>query len=407
MLDRPGTPSPARDPRRVGAELAGTRPVAALAAAAWAAGVGLVAIGVLVTLAWAITGRGDDGLATPVGASGVVWLVAHHAAVSTPLATVTLLPLTLLALPLFLLFRAGRWSARITGTTRPGDAAVLVLTGTATYSVIALLVCQLAALGPASVPPVQAVVWAAVVGAAGLGAGVVAGAGLSPVLRARLGAHAPRSLTVAGIVGAGLAAASGIAVLVALVARWDTVTGMHAALATSAGDHAGVVLLTLAYLPNLLVWALAYLAGPGFAVGGGAVVDPFTVSGGMLPGVPVLGAIPLDAPVLAPALVLVPVVLGGVAVAVLRRRGAAGLVEDLVAAGGGALVVGVGAGLLAWLAGGSLGAARLAPLGPAPFAVAAALTGLVAAGGCLVALVAHLLPTLWVPRAGDAPAGRR
>jgi hypothetical protein len=369
--------------------------------------VGLVVIGVLVTLAWAITGRGDDGLATPVGASGVVWLVAHHAAVTTPLATITLLPLALLALPLVLLFRAGRWAARITGTTEPADAGVLVGTGTATYSVLALLVCQLAALGPASVSPGQAMVWSAAVAAVGLGAGVVAGAGLLPALRERLGGHARRSLRVAAVVGAGLAVASGVLALVAVVARWDTVSGLHAALATSPGDHAGLVLLTLAYLPNLLVWALAYLAGPGFAVGGGSVVDPFTVSGGMLPGVPALGAIPLDAPVLAPALVLVPVVLGGVAVGLLRRRGTTDLVEDLVAAAGAALVVGVGAGLLAWLAGGSLGAARLAHLGPAPFAVAAALAGLVAAGGCLVALLAHLLPTLWVPREGDAAAGRR
>jgi hypothetical protein len=358
-------------------------------------------------VAWAITGRGDDGLGTPAAASGVIWLVAHHAAVLTPDATVTLLPLALLALPVFLLNRAGRWAARITATDRPGDAALVVATGTAAYTVIALLVGQIAALGPATVAPVQAIVWPALVALVGLGSGVVSGAGLGPELLARLTPHARRSLRLAVVAAIGLGGAAVVVALVALVARWETVAGMHDALTSSAGDHVGLALLTLAYLPNLLVWSLAYLAGPGFAVGGGSVVDPFTVSGGLLPGVPVLGAIPLDAPVLAPALVLVPVLVGGAAMAVLRRRGDRDLIEDLVAAGGGALVVGVGAGALSWLAGGSLGAARLTQLGPSPLAVTAALSGLVLAGACLVALVAHLLPTLWVPRDTDAAGGRR
>ena len=48
----------------------------------------------------------------------------------------------------------------------------------------------------------------------------------------------------------------------------------------------------LAYLPNLVVWALAWLTGAGFAVGAGTHFAPDDVVGGALPAVPMLGALP-------------------------------------------------------------------------------------------------------------------
>ena len=69
----------------------------------------------------------------------------------------------------------------------------------------------------------------------------------------------------------------------------------------------GVVLAVaeLAYLPNLVVWALAWLTGAGFAVGEGTHFAPDGVVGGALPAVPMLGALPA-ADIAGPATSLVP-----------------------------------------------------------------------------------------------------
>jgi len=400
MLERPSTPPRvvpgARPPRRTRPDVVGTRPVAAVTAALWAAAVGLVTLGVVVTIVWAVSARGGDGLITPITATGVVWLAAHHAPIDTPSAAVTLLPLLLLALPLLLLQRAGRWAARVSATTDSADAGLIVVAGTAAYATVAFLVAQGSSLGGATVSPTAALLWSVVVSAIGLTAGVIDGAGLLSSIRERT----PQLLRAAALVAAGSGAALAVVVgtlaSVALAARWSTVTGLSHQLAPSAGDAVGVLLVSLAYLPNLLVWTLSYVVGPGFGVGGGATVDPFYAAGGLLPGMPVLGAVPTDAPAAGPLLLLLPVVAGIVGSLVLRRRMHLVLVREVAAVLGGAALLGVATALLAAVSSGSLGDGRLVGLGPSPLAAGAAASGLVAAGAVLWTLVVRITPTIWV-----------
>ena len=374
----------------------GTLPVAAVTCAVWAAGVGLVAVGALVTLAWALTGRGEDGLGTPVSAAGVVWLAGHHAGVTVGSATITFLPLLLLGIALVLLVLAGRWAVRITSTTTWPDTALLVVGGAATYALVGMLVAQASSLAGAEVPPVTAAVACGLVALLGLGAGALAGGPLGAALLGRLPSWARDSLVAAGAAAGALAVAVGVVAAVAVVLRWSSITSLTHQLAPGGGDALGVLLLSLAYLPNLLVWVLAYVAGPGFAIGGGTGVDPFSQSGGLLPVVPLLGAVPEQAPAAGPLLLLLPVAAGAVAALVLRHRRSLPLREEAIGLVGGAVLVALGAALLAALAGGALGDGRLEQLGPPALATGLALGGLVAAGALLVSLGSHVLPTIWV-----------
>jgi hypothetical protein len=397
MLERPSTPPRVtRAPRRTRQDVVGTLPVAAVTAALWAAVIGLLVIGVLVTIVWAVSARGADGIVTPVAASGVIWLVAHHAPVDTTSGTVTLLPLLLLALPLALLQRAGRWAARATATTDASDAGLVVVAATATYAALAFLVAQGASLGGASVSPFSALLWSSLVAVVGLGAGVIDGAGLWPGIADRLPAALRRGGPVAVQGGMALAAVVGVVAVVAIVLRWGTESGLLHSVAGSAGDTVGVVLVSLAYLPNLLVWTLAYVVGPGFGIGAGQSVSAFSSGGALLPGLPLLGAVPPDSPAAAPLLLLVPVVCGALASILLRRRETLDLVDEAGALLAGAGLLGVAVVLLAWLSGGSLGAGRLTGLGPAALATGAATFGLVAAGAVLWSLVVRITPTIWV-----------
>ncbi len=396
MLERPAArPLPPRQ-RRSREEVVGTLPVAAVTCAVWAAGVGLVAVGALVTLAWALTGRGDDGLGTPVSAAGVLWLAGNHSAVTVGTATLTLLPLLMLGLALTLLVLAGRWAVRITSTTSWADTALLVVGGAATYALLGMLVAQASSLAGAEVAPLTALASCGVVALLGLGGGALSGGPLGRSVVDRLPTWARDALIAAGAAAGALAVVVGIVAVVAVVMRWSTVTSLTHQLAPGAGDAVGVLLLSLAYLPNLLVWVLSYVAGPGFAVGGGTGVDPFSQTGGLLPVVPLLGAVPDQAPAAGPLLLLLPVAAGAVAALVLRKRRSLPLREEAVALIAGAGVVAVGVVVLASLAGGALGDGRLEHLGPPALASGLALGGLVAAGSLLVSLGSHVLPTIWV-----------
>lgn len=401
MLERPVQADSSVGPRRSRADVIATRPVAAVTAALWAAGVGLLLVGVVVSLAWAVSSRGEEGLTTPLRAAGTLWLVAHHAPVTVGPATMTLLPLLLLALPLLLLARAGRWAARITSTTTVPDIALVVLTGTATYAFVAFLVAQAAGIAEATLPQLPVIVWSTVVAGVGLTIGAVQGAGLIRPLVARLPLLVRRGMLAAAASGAALVAMVGVVAVVAVVAGWSTVTGLARGVAPGPWDMVGLFLLSLAYLPNLLVWTLAYVAGPGFSVGGAIGANPFADGAGLLPGVPLLGAVPSDPPAAAPLLLLLPVLAGVIGAVVLRRRDRLGLLDEVLVDLGAAAAVGLAAGVLSLLASGSLGSARLAQLGPDGLVVGVTVFGLVAAGSLLWTLLAHALPTIWVRE--DAP----
>ena len=370
--------------------------MAAVTAAMWAAAVGLVAISVIVTVGWAVSARGADGLLTPLSASGVIWLVAHHAPVDTATGTVTLLPMLLLVLPLVLLQRAGRWAARITTTSDRHDAVLLVTGATTAYAAIAFLVAQGASLGGASVSPLRAVLWAALVAAIGLTAGVLDGAGLVVGLVENVPAWLRRSGRVALVAGTGLAGVAALLALVAIVARWSTEASLAHAVSSGAGDSVGLVLVSLSYLPNLLVWTLSYIVGPGFGIGAGGSVDAWSSGAALLPGIPLLGAVPPDAPAAAPLLLLVPVLCGVAASVLLRRRHQLHLHDEVVTLLGGAAVLGLVTVGLCLLSSGSLGGGRLTALGPPALLTGLATFGFVAAGAVLWSLLVRITPTIWV-----------
>ncbi len=145
-----------------------------------------------------------------------------------------------------------------------------------------------------------------------------------------------------------------------------------------------VTVLGVLLVPNAVVWAMSYAVGPGFAVGAGTLVAPSGVSLGAVPSLPLLGALPLDAP--SPAVVVaalsLPALAGIVCAVVVARRlwslrpGVAAAWAGLAGAASGGLLA-----VAAWLSGGALGGGRMATLGPSWWQV-----GL--AAGLEIALVA-------------------
>ena len=352
--------------------------LAALAAAASG-----LAVLVLVTLVGWITaphvGVGS-GLSGVLRSAGLLWLVAHHVELTVHgVGRVGLLPLGLVLLPGALLERAGRW------LTSEGHVRRLRHVWPAALAIAFPYAMFTAAVAVGSRTPVAAPsLWQAVVVGfliAFVAGGFGAARGLAPWRKlAGLMPPRPRSIVLGMAASLAMLTAAG-----ALLSAFSLVLHLSAYKTATTELNPGIfgsVLLLLAgitYLPNSVIWAVAYMLGPGFSFGVGTAVSPNGSALGAIPAFPMLAGLPVSAGAAFPAwlgfFVLVTPYLAGVMAGLITVRIAPtpfyegaplwGLVTGSLTA----LVIGV----LAKFSGGPLGAGRLGTVGPA-----AAEVGLVA-----------------------------
>lgn len=184
---------------------------------------------------------------------------------------------------------------------------------------------------------------------------------------------------VASVIGA-------VAVAASFPAEIELAESLHA----GAGGGFVFTMAEIASTPLFLAWIVAWLAGPGFALGLGSLVSPFAATVGALPALPVLGAIPQNGPTLW-WVVLVPVLAGGAAATRLAVPRDSLLVTASTGMGAG-VVTALGTLIVGSLASGSGGPGRFAQVGIDVGATALALGAEIAAGA-LVVLVARFLAT--------------
>lgn len=366
-----------RPDRRQPAEAAPRRslPLVAAASAAWAAGVGLATVTVVVLLAWSTDPASTAGAALALHAAGHVWLLASGVPLDVPGGRLGLVPLGAALLPACLLWRAGAAAAKAAAVTDrlAAGRAIAVLAGA--YGAVAATVAALAGSPAVRVAPLRALAGGTLLAVLAGGAGVLRQSGLGVQVAGRLTATA-RGLLLAAAAGLLVLAGTG-ALLVGTSLGWHAGRSgeLVRALAPGGSGGFGLLALDLALLPNAVVWGACFAVGPGFALGVGTAVTPFGVSLGTLPALPLLSALPADgrAPLVALPVLLVPLAAGAVIGAVVVRRLAP---HDRWAAARLAATSGAGAGcalgLAAWLAGGPAGPGRLGVVGPSPWQVALA-----------------------------------
>lgn len=378
-----------------------TAVIAAIEAVA-AAAVGLAAVIVPTLLLWVVTFSLSAEPATVFAGAAATWSLAHFApltlvlspelALSFGLAPAKLsfgLSLAPLGITLITTLFAVRSGWRL--GARGGAGGAGVLGGALGFGGVAALVAQFA--GALLAWPVPLVV---------LVAGLVYGipAGLAYVARAAREEHPWWRAVVRacqrGVEGLGLAgaaalparAAETLRLAIASLAALVGIAAVAVAIALTTGygdivaltqhlqlDPLGSVLLflaQLALLPVAVVWGIAWLTGPGFAVGAGSSVTPFETLLGPVPALPLFGAIPQgwgSFGALAPALVVIAGL--GVAIALGRQselRRASWPVALAIPATA-AVLVGLAVAGISALGTGAIGPDRLAVTGPEPWVV--------------------------------------
>lgn len=167
------------------------------------------------------------------------------------------------------------------------------------------------------------------------------------------------------------------------------------------GIVGGIVLalVQLALLPLFVVWTLAVLVGGTFTVGTGTAVSLAGSQTGLMPALPLLGAMPGPGafPGAVWALLAVPVIAVGLGAVRLARDVAGGAVGTRVLAWCGyAGVVVVAVLLLLGLSVGGIGTGRLAVLGPDVLSAVPTLLGIVLGATAVVAIALDTPLTSWV-----------
>ncbi len=311
--------------------------------AAIAAAVGVAVVLAPLTLVWVLGLGGTADWAALWPASGTIWqfgnlvplqvtLPGDYLAVAgiDPAAASFVLSLAPLAFAGFTAIFAARSGVR---ASRADAWLTGVITGSLTFAALSAATALTTANELAANEPWQAILFPTLVYAVPLLVAAVAtewreaGAGFIARARDRI-EGAPRGwgevpgLTVRGtaVVLTGLIGLGSLAFAVALIVRGGEVIALFQAANLDALGATVITLAQLAYLPTLVIWGMTFVAGPGFSVGSDTAVSPAGTQLGVIPGIPVLGALPETTTSWLLLLALLPVGLGALAGWIARSR---------------------------------------------------------------------------------------
>ncbi len=368
---------------------------------------GLLSMGVVVgpvLAAWsqAVPAAGTAGEALAVGAG--LWLLTAGAHVALGDAVLSLTPLLGLAL-LVLLARLGAREAMVRVSLEgpswwgllPRRLAQVLGAWWAGYAAVVLVAAAVAATGPLrpqwSTVALPAVVLPLLAGGLALRSVVADDPDvLGPRAAVPWVPDAVRRGVGPGLTGLLVLVGLGSALVLAAVGlSWDGVRAVHDGLDAGTAGSTVAVVAQVGMLPNLGLWVVSFLAGPGFQVVQGAGVTWSGAESGLLPMVPALAGLPQPGPfppAVAVLSALLLVAVGGVVghrsvhtVARLSR-----LRTKLAVATAGCAVAALAAGLLDAVGGGSAGQFRLASVGAPALALALCLFGWLLLGAVLAVL---------------------
>jgi Family of unknown function (DUF6350) len=350
--------------------------VVGVVGACFAMAVGLAVVTLPVVAGWIAAPHAGVGLPAVVRTAAALWLVGHHVGFTFRGAgRIGLLPLGLVVLPGALLWRAGRWVVRAGGVARLRHVGYAAVALAVPYAVLTAVLALASRSSSESSSVGQAFVCGLLLA---LAAGGLGGARALAPWPQLIGLLPPRQrsvvVAVAGVLAV-LATAGAVLGAASLAAHFHDAATLQRALRPDPIGLVLLLLLQLGYLPNAVVWGIAYAIGPGFAFGTATVVAPTGSALAKLPALPMLAALPSG---LHPAMpgwleptVLALPYLAGAFGGLLLVRAAPSLTLDAAPVWG--LVSGVVSGgvlaLLAAASGGPLGDGRLAAVGPSPWQV--------------------------------------
>lgn len=364
-----------------------------------------LAVFAAMSAVWATKGFGDMEFSSVAAMSAHLWLLIHGvpldlaAAFGASAGTMTLVPLGLSILPLLLCYRSGRRLAR---ASYEGEFLIPVLSGSVTYALISSAMYgwasphpqPLQALNAALVPlgiVVAGLMWGGYREARSLSrmVGVDTAEQISQMSQYSrwAGSYAWAVVRAAVVAFVALVGLGAVLLGIGILVGWSQIVATYQELHAGAVGDTAVTLLQLGFLPNLVIYAIAWSTGAGFSFGAGTSVGLTSSDVGTLPMLPILGAVPESVGTFGLVGLLVPLGAGAIAGWWFLREGEDHLDEWValkvpfrpLSALISAVVLGMMTGImtsfgalwLGWISYGSLGIGRFTEVGAEPLTFAA------------------------------------
>jgi hypothetical protein len=377
---------------------------------AQAAVISALVVAAPIVAVWATAGFQNGGFDVLARLAGQAWLLIHGvpllldtagtpgSAAQPGSATLSLIPLGLTLIPFLLAWRAGRRLARASYTDQLWQA---LLGSWLMYAGVGLttgFICRTADVGislwSAALIPVVPFALGMVVGArreAGSWSRLIGVDAVDWISRTSqhsrwAGSYLGSAVKAGSVALMASLTLSALLLAVDIFIHWNLVIAVYEGLDAGAMGGAVLTIAQLGFLPNLAVFALAWISGSGFALGVGSQAGALGTAVGPLPSIPLFAALPsgpLDYGFVA---LVVPALAGALAgwwflregenhfdewlSIKVRARWFTAAVSTLVLGAMIGSVAGLLAAGLAWLARGSAGVGRLTDIGPDPLSTA-------------------------------------
>ncbi|MBM7770203.1 hypothetical protein JOD54_000407 [Actinokineospora baliensis] len=250
---------------------------------------GYAAVAAVLALVTAIAARALFTTPGVLAAAVPGWLAAYQVPVRIEGHELGALPLLPTLLVLVLVWRTAAAAAERLDVETPREAGQVVGAVVGAHAVVGLTLALLCSGGTVTIDPLAGLYYPALLSGIAAVAGVIPRAGVLHVLSERMDAVALRGLRAGLLAVAALLATGAVVLTLALALSFSTVKGLFAI--EGLGGGVGMLLLSLGYLPNAVIAATGFAAGPGFSLGT-VVVSPMDFSGGVVPPLPLLGALP-------------------------------------------------------------------------------------------------------------------
>lgn len=272
--------------------------LAALGGSALTALAGWVVVVGVVVGSWLSAIAGSLGGAFSVGTK--VWLLVHGAAVTYGDVRITLVPLGASLVLSIVLGTTASYAAHQASLSRTPKVAafeagrITLTVGAVCAAVYTVLVAAVAMLLLGSGQASRVGLATGIVAFVASCVGARAGAGWSPT---RAWPRWARAIPCAILAALAVLLASG-ALLVVIVFAQHSSQMAHLQEQLGGGVVGALVLgiVQASYAPNYVLWAVSWLLGPGFHLGPDSLVSMADTHLGLLPGLPVFGAVPSPGP---------------------------------------------------------------------------------------------------------------
>lgn len=351
---------------------------------------GYAAVAAVLALVTAVASRAHFSTLGVLRAAAPGWLAVHQVPVQIEGAEFGALPLLPTLAVVVLLARTAAGAAHRLGSVTPGEGGRVVLVIVAGHGAFGMTLGVATASAPATVDPLAAFYYPALLAALASTLGVARHSGIAAMVLARIDDVALRGLRAGVFAAAALLAAGALTLAFGLATSVPTIRELFARNGSGPGSGLGMLLLSVAYLPNAVIAGTSFVAGPGFSLGD-VSVGPINFTGGWAPELPLLAALPEEPARWWPMLFLLPIGIG-MLVGHLVRDVTLPRLTRLRAVAVASGVVGLVFVILAGAAGGRLGSGQFDPvnLRAAPLSLVLVLwTGL---SGAIVAWVGRHRP---------------